>query len=411
VEPENQVCEAPVIADSLAALAALVAEAGASGVPLVDYGLAHAGLGHAPPARHRRLELRAPSSAAGGVLEHYQRDFAVRVAAGAAVGAVRAALRPAGQFLPLDADDDLTIGEVIAHNLYGPLRVGYGGVRDLLLGLAYLDGLGRDIRAGGRTVKNVAGYDLTRFMVGSLGEFGVIHEATLRTCAIPETVLLVAVHTDDLGAVDAGLTEWLASDAVSTHMGWYWDAGRWLIHRGYFGSVRGCAVQVQALEKQMEPLTDARLAGTQQITLDDDFAQRAGRRAWRRRPEVTAVVKIIVPPAVTGRVCQMLLDWARGAGVEPRIDAVPVHGMVLTGGVLSAAQGASLDQMIRGIIGPLGGVRVWVRRPEGEPQIEPFFPTPPEWPMLLRLKKACDPRGILNPGRCVPVDGAEGRIP
>jgi glycolate oxidase FAD binding subunit len=413
--PESTGAAPLITVDNPAALAALVADAAGRGTALVDYGVAHAGLGHAPPARHQRFALRAPDTggtgSAEGVIEHYQRDFAVRVSAGATLGAVLAALRPQGQFLPLDADLDLTIGEAIAHNVYGPLRLGYGALRNLLLGLSYIDGLGREVRAGGRTVKNVAGYDLTRFMVGSLGQFGIIHEATIRTYAIPESVLIVDVHADDLVYLDAHLTEWLASDAVSTHMYLRWEEGRWLVRLGYFGALRGCAVQMRALEELLEHATNVRLAGTQNINLDEDRAQRVAHRAWRRSPEVSAVVKVLIPPAVTGRVCQTILDWARGAGVEPPgpcINATPAHGKVVAGGRLSAAQALSLDQTIRATIDALGGARLWVRRPGDAPAIEPFYPAPTDLAMLVRLKKAMDPRGIFNPGRFVPVGGTGG---
>jgi glycolate oxidase subunit GlcD len=410
VSAVNKDREPPIIVDRPEALAGLVSDAAASGVPLVDYGVAHDGLGHSPPARHRRFCLRAAPGNSGGVIEHYQRDFAVRVDAGATVGSVMAALQRRGQFLPIDADSDLTIGEAINHNLYGPLRAGYGGLRDLLLGLAYIDGLGRDVRAGGRTVKNVAGYDLTRFMVGGLGELGVVHEATLRTFAIPEAVLQVVIHAQDLAYIDGYQTDWLTSDAVSTHLALYWEPGRWLLCLGYFGSLHACAVQVRALERLLERVTHMPLLGMQQVNLEDDIAYREGMRSWRRRPEVSAVVRIIVPPAVSGRLCQKLLDWARREGFEPHINCLPIFGMVMIGGELSAGQAESFDRAIREAIAPTGGVRTWVRRPEGENRPLPFFPKPPEWPILLRLKKACDPHGILNPGRLIPVDGGgEGR--
>jgi FAD/FMN-containing dehydrogenase len=409
-------------------------------LPLVDYGVAHAGLGHPPPPRHIRLTQRAPGSAL--IIEHHQRDFTVRAAAGTTIADLQAALRPTRQFVPIEADDDLTLGEVISHNVYGALRLGYGGVRDLLLGLGYIDGLGRDIRAGGRTVKNVAGYDLTRFMVGSLGEFGVIHEATLRTYTIPESVLVADLEADDLAVVDQGMTGWLTSDAAAAYHYLRWDAGHWHIRMGYFGDTARAALQLQALERRLGGAGPARLVSTVRLDFKEEQNQRNAQRGWRRT--VAALVKIVVPPAHTGALCGVLRTWAQQHGADGggtdrggtdkrgsaslsvsssspgatggtpgvpatiptpalHIAAAPATGIVFTGGDLDLAAAVALDQVIRDFITSRGGVCVWMARPENSETIEPFFPTPPEWPIFLRLKKAMDPLGILNPGRCVPV--------
>ena len=109
VNPTIEATSAEQVADA-------VRNAVASGVPLVDYGVAHEGLGNAPPSVHTRLQQR------GGVIEHYRDDFTVRVSAGCPFGELHRELVQAGQFLPIDADDDLTIGEIVTHNVFGPLR-------------------------------------------------------------------------------------------------------------------------------------------------------------------------------------------------------------------------------------------------------------------------------------------------
>src|SRR5829696_6879676 len=76
------------------------------------------------------------------------------------------------QWLPVDGDPDATLGSLIDTNSTGPLRLGFGGWRDLLLGAQFTNGKGELITAGGRTVKNVAGYDLTKFVAGGFGIFG-----------------------------------------------------------------------------------------------------------------------------------------------------------------------------------------------------------------------------------------------
>ena len=110
--------EPPAITNSPAALAALVTNCRDNRLPLVDYGIAHAGLGNPPPAKCVRLVQRAD------VFDHYISDLTVRAAAGITLGDLQKALRPTGQFVPIDADDDQTLGEIINHNVYNALRAG-----------------------------------------------------------------------------------------------------------------------------------------------------------------------------------------------------------------------------------------------------------------------------------------------
>ncbi|MEX2213986.1 MAG: FAD-binding oxidoreductase [Phycisphaeraceae bacterium] len=380
---------------------ALVIDAVRDHIPLIDYGRAHANLGHAPPAHHTKL-TQTIDPANGGILEHYTRDLTVRAAAGITLAALQAALKPTNQFVPLDADDDITLGEIIHHNMYGPLRVAYGSIRDLLLGLHYIDGDGRDIHVGGRTVKNVAGYDVTRFMVGSLGELGIVHEATLRTYAIPEHVLEVELSMQDPRELDEQGTDLILSDAKPAHLSYCYHCGRregkgdWFVHLAYFGKHTANLVQLRALELFCDRMPAVHLIGSNDSTLQRDDDERAVRRAWRR--SAPAVVKIIVPPAATGEVCHRLGEWI--SRHQPlHIEALPLHGCVFAGGELDAKTAASLDATVNEAIAALGGMRAWHARPRGAETIEPFGPPQSDWAILKKLKRMMDPHNVFNPGR------------
>jgi hypothetical protein len=95
-------------------------------------------------------------------------------------------------WLPIDCqgEPDQRIGRLVEMNSSGPLRLGFGGWRDLLLGCQFRNGSGQLITAGGRTVKNVAGYDLTKFMVGQSGVFGRVVAVTTRLYLKPEDAIL-----------------------------------------------------------------------------------------------------------------------------------------------------------------------------------------------------------------------------
>ena len=127
-------------------------------------------------------------------------DLVATVQAGTPLEALRRRLADEGMWLALDPPGrpERSLGSVIATATAGPLRHGFGPVRDHVLGCTVATGDGRLVKAGGRVVKNVAGYDLTKLQVGGFGGFGIIAEAHLRLRALPRAdVTLVARGTRD----------------------------------------------------------------------------------------------------------------------------------------------------------------------------------------------------------------------
>ncbi len=114
----------------------------------------------------------------------------VTVAADVTLEQVGRELASHRQWLAVDGEASRPLGELVAENSTGPLRLGFGAWRDMLLGFQFENGQGELITAGGRTMKNVAGYDLTKFMVGQRGVFGKIRTLTARTYRLPDGALL-----------------------------------------------------------------------------------------------------------------------------------------------------------------------------------------------------------------------------
>jgi len=114
-------------------------------------------------------------------------DLVATVQAGATLDSVRRRLAEEGMWLALDPPGrpERSVGSIIATATAGPLRQGFGPVRDHVLGCTVATGDGRLVKAGGRVVKNVAGYDLTKLHVGGFGGFGIIAEVHLRLRALP----------------------------------------------------------------------------------------------------------------------------------------------------------------------------------------------------------------------------------
>ena len=134
-------------------------------------------------------------------------DLVVTVGAGASLGALDVALASRGVFLALDPPGlpSRTVGSVLATGGSGPLAAHYGTARDQVLGLVVVAGNGTVIHLGGRVVKNVAGFDLAKLVVGGHGAFGVIAEAHVRLRALPAA---------DRTEVWAGSAEWAADAAA-----------------------------------------------------------------------------------------------------------------------------------------------------------------------------------------------------
>lgn len=127
-----------------------------------------------------------------GITEYEPSEFTFTALAGTPVREIIAALDAKGQYLPFDpmlVEAGSTIGGVVASGLSGPGRFRYGGVRDFILGVRFVDGMGRLLRLGGKVVKNAAGFDVPKFLVGSLGRFGAIGEVTFKVFPKPESTL------------------------------------------------------------------------------------------------------------------------------------------------------------------------------------------------------------------------------
>ena len=155
------------------------------------------------------------------VLEHDPGDLTCTVEAGVRLSELRAVLAVAGQRLSLDPPGDPTIGALLARNASGPLRHRFGSPRDLVLGATLVLADGTIASAGGKVVKNVAGYDLARLVCGSEGRLAFIARASFRLHPLPAASRTLVVETRDAAAaVDALLRSQLQPSAVDVlHIG------------------------------------------------------------------------------------------------------------------------------------------------------------------------------------------------
>lgn len=151
------------------------------------------------------------------VVEHAVGDLTVTVEAGVKFADLQEILLKTGQFLPLEPayPQEATIGGIVATGDSGSWRQRYGGVRDMLLGISFVRSDGQIAKAGGRVVKNVAGYDLMKLFTGSYGTLGILTEVTLRVYPVQEAAVTV-VLTGEKEAIASATKTLLASALTPT---------------------------------------------------------------------------------------------------------------------------------------------------------------------------------------------------
>src|SRR5437660_833222 len=151
-----------------------------------------------------------------GIVEYEPSEFTFTALAGTPIREIAAVLAERGQYLPFDPmllDAGATLGGTVASGLSGPGRFRFGGVRDFILGVRFVDGAGRLLRMGGKVVKNAAGFDLPKFFCGSLGRFGLIVEATFKVFPQPPARLTLNCEVPNAQAAlkimtAAGTSRW-----------------------------------------------------------------------------------------------------------------------------------------------------------------------------------------------------------
>ncbi|MGK7897450.1 MAG: FAD-binding oxidoreductase [Xenococcus sp. (in: cyanobacteria)] len=197
------------------------------------------------------------------IIDHAVGDLTVTVEAGVKMADLQAILRATNQFLPIDPiyPQKSTIGGIVATADTGSLRHGYGGIRDLILGISFVRADGKIAKGGGRVVKNVAGYDLMKLFTGSYGSLGIISQVTFRTYPIPEASQTLAFTGDASSIAEAikqiknsGLTPTaadLVTESVSANLDLGNSLGLLIRFQTIPESITEQASQVKAIAKSL----------------------------------------------------------------------------------------------------------------------------------------------------------------
>jgi len=327
------------------------------------------------------------------VREHAWQDMTCTVQAGCTWAAMQAALAKHGQCVALDAlwPERASVGGVIATNDSGALRLKYGGLRDLIIGMTVVLADGTVAKTGGKVVKNVAGYDLHKLMTGAFGTLGVIAEVNFRLHPIERSLQTWSITASDAFALDKPLRALLDSRLAP-------------VSAQIRCSPREAALDVRLAssdaQKHSQQIALESIAGGFPLVCAEDgvWSERERLADDDSVPEAErTMLKISLPH---DELCNFL---ARVQHIPPEISAQAVaqaHGLVLL-----ALHGApnSLSRMIRTLrteIAELGGSAFIQSMPaELRESMEPWGEPPASIALMREIKRQFDPKRTLNPGR------------
>jgi glycolate dehydrogenase FAD-binding subunit len=335
------------------------------------------------------VEIEIATDGLDRVLEHNEGDFTAVLEAGMPFARAQAMFAETGQMFALDPPlgdgEAATLGGVLATADSGPLRHRYGGVRDLVVGITVALSDGSLAKAGGRVIKNVAGYDLGKLFAGSFGTLGLAVGVALRLHPRPTETATAWGASDDAGALAraAAALAALPLEADCLDVAWRNGAGQVLVR---FGGA--------AAERQAAAVADRlRAAGLDDVraSADDDALWAAQRDGQRSRDG--AVLKVSGRPADLPTV----LAAARDAGAQ-------VVGRAALGLAWVRVEGddlASRAEAVRGAVAPRACTLQ--DAPEAvRTALAPWAePDPGALVVMRRVKERFDPARIFNPGSFV----------
>lgn len=390
--------------------AALLSAAGDAGAGVLPRGAGtHQHLGGLPA----RADLVIDTTRLVGITDYTPADYVVAVRAGTRLRDLASELSRNTQWLPIDPPGEgaSTIGGIIAANRNGPRRLLCGSIRDMLIGIRVALPAGEVIKAGGKVVKNVAGYDLTKLFIGSLGAFGVITEATFKISPHPGEGLTVFVTVPSLDAAHTLTTSVMRSYLLPSAL----EAANppALRRLALAAGMREPPAGAWGVLLLAEGMAESQ---TRHVNEMRTLVGALGQMEVLKGPPHDALWKAVAefpspsshPGGVVSRVGGPLARWADVVRVldAARDLAGSVEVLAHAGlGLLYAACGdprcgpALADALGRAAAEIGGYAVVEVAPPEMKARLPLWGPPPGGVDLMRRLREKFDPRGIMIPGR------------
>ncbi len=354
-------------------------------------------LGNPPKA----LDTIVRTVALDRVVDYVPEDQTITVEAGISLAELDRVLAPYGQMFPLDVVDRnrATVGGVIATNAYGRRRQRYGTAKDLILGVEIVRPDGVRARGGGKVVKNVAGFDLPKLMVGSLGSLGAIASATFRVYPLPAATRSAALRFDDGDAVTdaakAVVERRLEPESIALYN-----------HDTLVVTFAGTVAGVNAQMKTLLEIAFTTRADVRELTALEHESYEQRERAVRR--DGVWRFRIIAPPAAP---VATLDSYVGGSPLAVPV-AYPQLGIALHAYAedvippdTRAHSGATHFEELRRYVGSRTGghgrlvidaMPDWARG-----KVDSWGAPPPSFALMRSMKASFDPHGLCNAGRFV----------
>lgn len=393
----------PVSVPALGDAVRVATAAGAALYPVGGQTLLNLGT---PPTRPgRAIDMRRLAE----VIDFPARDMTITVQAGITMATLRDLLAQEKLRLPIDVPqaDQATLGGTLAANTSGSHRYGFGTLRDYVIGISAVNDGGNEFKAGGRVVKNVAGYDLCKLLVGSLGTLGIISQVTLKLRPVPEEQALVtlACPGDALGTtldqLQATRTRPVcldgfnhaAAEALFGQANVPVPEGAWVILIGFEGNAEAVNWQVQQLVRELGSAGRALEArvGFTAAPLWQALTE------WDLWPAANVTFKANLLPSSLAVFCEAV------AGLPEKCLLRAHLGNGIVTGHYTDVPRERVAPLLASWRTAAGAGRVVVRRcpASWKVGISVWGPAPPDAWLMHDVKSKFDPRGLFNPGRFV----------
>ena len=336
----------------------------------------HAALGNLP----ERYDLALDVSRLNQVVEFEPADLTITCQAGITLGALRQATGAAGMVVPFDPalPNGATVGGVLASAVTGPARMSLGAPRDFTIGLRVVTADGRLTRAGGKVVKNVAGYDLCKLYIGSLGSLGVIVEATFKTVPLPKSERLLAFEFNDPASACALVSRAVHAGLAVRSASLVREAGRWRLDPSLAGMAAAVERSVRDLDKW---------SGQEALPTPAGAGEGPGLGV-----PAPLIAKLSVLP---NRLSALVAEAPTHAGIQ----AHPATGLCRLSFPEATAEEIA---QVRALAARFGGTCIIERcPPDLKRGIDVFGDAPPSLALMRAVKAEFDPNRVLSPGRFV----------
>lgn len=404
----------PSSAEQVAAVLQCAAEHDMAVVPCRSATKLH--IGNVP----RRYDLALSLKEMNRVWRYEPADLTVTVEPGMKLGDFQHFLSRRGLWLPLDPKGGAhaSVGGILATNSTGPLRLHYGTPRDIVLGMKIATSEGKLVQTGGRVVKNVAGYDLAKLLIGSYGTLGVIVEASLKLYPSPPQRATFSVAVDTLEAAQ-GFRHRLLSSPLGPMRMVLLDTRALALVRGSPAGVplQGSHFEIwveaggsrRVLERYARELEElGRAVGAAVRRLEAQQAETGWARVADFHPWLAGafsslvILKVILPLARGEQFLSLALDEAEREQISVAVfgqTGVGVIHLCLMEGSGAASQ-VGLVKRLREAAEGMGGVLVVENCPAGvKVGLDVWGSMGDDFEIMRSVKAAWDPKGILAPGR------------